>query len=52
MVKKDIETLLRIFFYNSCDPDSNYFSTEKKIDTPYVIPKEFHNQFKKNSSDD
>ena len=52
VVKKDIETLLRIFFYNSCDPDSNYFSTEKKIDTPYVIPKEFHNQFKKNSSDD
>ena len=36
-----------ILLDNSCDPDSNYFNTEtKNFDTPYVIPEEFHRQFK------
>ena len=36
-----------ILLDNSCDPDSNYFNTEtKNFDTPYVIPEEFHSQFK------
>ena len=41
-----------ILLDNSCGPDSNYFNTEiKNFDTPYVIPKEFHSQFKNIMSD-
>ena len=41
-----------ILLDNSCDPDSNYFNTEiKNFDTPYVIPEEFHIQFKSHISD-
>ena len=37
-----------IFLDNSCDPDANYFNTDtKNFNTPYVIPEEFHSQFKK-----
>ena len=37
-----------ILLDNSCDPDVNFFN--KSLDTPYLIPGEFHN-FLNNSSD-
>ena len=41
-----------ILLDNSCDQDSNYFNTEiKNFDAPYVIPEEFHSQFKKHMAD-
>ena len=41
-----------ILLDNSCDPDSNYFNREiKNFDTPYVIPEEFHSEFKNHMSD-
>ena len=41
-----------ILLDNSCDPDSSDFNTEiKNFDTPYVIPEEFHSQFKNHMSD-
>ena len=41
-----------IFLDNSCDPDANYFNTDtKNFNTPYVIPEEFHSQFKKHICD-
>ena len=42
-----LDTTDDILLDNSCDPDSNYFNKTIIIfDTAYVIPTEFHSQFK------